>query len=150
MNSTFSLFPNLHHVFMLSCRIFRFFNAFLTRGFMHNFVQSVLGIVNFLTVPPLFRQSLHKGIKLHAQYCAPRSLAKARAHEVFAHHFRLPRRGEKMAHLVFLLCFCIAKKESPAGLSFLWICLLITGWPAPCRLRPFPGRYQRASWQRSP
>ena len=70
-----------------------------------------MGIVNFLTVPPLLRQSLHKGIKLHAQYCAPRSWAKARAHEVFAHHFRLPRRGEKMAHLVFLLCFCIAKKR---------------------------------------
>ena len=50
-------------------------------------------------------------IKLHAQYCAPRSWENARAHEVFAHHFRLPRRGEKMAHLVFLLCFCIAIKR---------------------------------------
>ena len=44
-------------------------------------------------------------IKLHAQYCAPRSWAKARAHEVFAYHFRLPRRGEKMAHLIFCYAF---------------------------------------------
>ena len=57
-------------------------------------------------------REMHFGIKLHAQYCAPRSWAKARAHEVFAHPFRLPRRGGKMAHLVFLLCFCIAKISS--------------------------------------
>ena len=59
------------------------------------------------------------GIKLHAQYCAPRSWAKARAHEVFAHHVRLPRRGEKMAHLVFLLCFCIAKIHRISRCIFL-------------------------------
>ena len=45
------------------------------------------------------------GTKLHAQYCAPQSWAKARAHEVFAHHVRLPRRGEKMAHLAFCYAF---------------------------------------------
>ena len=57
--------------------------------------------------------------KLHTQYCAPRSWAKARAHEVFAHHVRLPRRGEKMAHLVFLLCFCIAKIHRISRCIFL-------------------------------
>ena len=61
---------------------------------------------SYLTISFRFFQ----GTKLHAQYCAPRSWAKARAHEVFAHPFRLPRRGEKMAHL-FLLCVCIAKKR---------------------------------------
>ena len=45
------------------------------------------------------------GIKLHAQYCAPRSQATACAHEVFVHHFRLPRRGEKMAHPVCRYAF---------------------------------------------
>ena len=51
-------------------------------------------------------------IKLHAQYCAPRSWAKARAHEVFTHHFRLPRRGEKMAHLVFAMLLHSKKSEN--------------------------------------
>src|SRR5574344_2795272 len=63
--------------------------------------------VSYFTISFRFFQ----GTKLHAQYCAPRSWAKARAHEVFAHPFRLPRRGGKMAHLVFLLCFCIAKES---------------------------------------
>ncbi len=33
-----------------------------------------------------------------------------------AHHFRLPRRGEEMAHIKFLLCVCIAKRPPRGGL----------------------------------
>lgn len=36
---------------------------------------------------------------------------KKSAHEVFVHHFRLPRRGEKMAHDFILLCKSIAKQQ---------------------------------------
>ena len=32
--------------------------------------------------------------------------------EVLEHHFRLPRRGEEMAHFFIFLCFCIAKNFS--------------------------------------
>ena len=38
-------------------------------------------------------------------------------HEVFVHHFRLPRRGEEMAH--FLFCYAFAdNKTQPAKLPF--------------------------------
>lgn len=50
--------------------------------------------------------------KLHARYSAPRTQANAAAHEVFAHHFRLPQRGGEMAHFRFLLCFCITKNTA--------------------------------------
>ena len=50
--------------------------------------------------------------KLHARYSAPRTQANAAAHEVFAHHFRLPQRGGEMAHLHFLLCFYITKNTA--------------------------------------
>ena len=36
---------------------------------------------------------------------APRKQANASGHEVFAHHFRLPRRGEEMAHADFAMLF---------------------------------------------
>ena len=42
-------------------------------------------------------------------------------HEVFVHHFRLARRGEEMAHFLFLLCFCIAKRPFvPSGDERPW------------------------------
>ena len=50
------------------------------------------------------------GIKLHAGSLHHEN-AQMTVHEVFVHHFRLPRRGEEMAHFLFLLCFCIAKKS---------------------------------------
>ena len=61
VNSTFSVFYNFKSVFMFSCRFFRFFNTFLTRGSVHNIVQSIPDIVNFLTppVPAAFAQG-HK------------------------------------------------------------------------------------------
>ena len=41
---------------------------------------------------------------------------------LFVHHFRLPHRGEEMAHFLFLLCFCIAKNARqaflPAGRNY--------------------------------
>ncbi len=36
--------------------------------------------------------------------------AQRHKHEVFVHHFRLPRRGEEMAHFFFFLCVCIEKR----------------------------------------
>lgn len=39
-------------------------------------------------------------------------MGKSYAHEVFAHHFRLPQRGGEMAHFRFLLCFCITKNTA--------------------------------------
>lgn len=62
---------------------------------------------SFTTAPPS-----NPLIKLHAQHCAPRSWATARAHEVFAPPFHLLRRGGKPAHPVFLPCFSLAKKIS--------------------------------------
>ena len=49
-------------------------------------------------------------IKLHAGSLHHEN-AQMTVHEVFVHPFRLPRRGEEMAHFLFLLCFCIAKKS---------------------------------------
>ena len=53
---------------------------------------------------------LSYGIKLHAGSLHHEN-AQMTVHEVFVHPFRLPRRGEEMAHFLFLLCFCIAKKS---------------------------------------
>jgi len=39
-------------------------------------------------------------MKLHAQ-TAHHENGQSHAHEVFVHHFRLPRRGEEMAHSDF-------------------------------------------------
>ena len=52
---------------------------------------------------------LFADIKLHAGTLHHEN-AQMPVHEVFVHHFRLPRRGEEMAHFLFLLCFCIAKE----------------------------------------
>ena len=47
-------------------------------------------------------------IKLHAQ-TAHRENGQSHAHEVFVHHFRLPRRGEEMAHSDF--CYVLHSKN---------------------------------------
>jgi len=51
------------------------------------------------------------------RFVAPRKEANAFAHGVFAHHFRLPKRGEKMAHSMFALLLH-SKKEDDVRLSF--------------------------------
>ena len=59
--------------------------------------------------PLVWNIKLHAGLLHHEN-------AQMTVHEVFVHPFRLPRRGEEMAHFLFLLCFCIAKSPcSPKG-----------------------------------
>ena len=55
--------------------------------------------------------------KLHAGMLH-RGSAKMPVHEVFVHHFRLPRRGEEMAHFSFFAMQKHSKKsprKSPRG-----------------------------------
>ena len=48
------------------------------------------------------------GIKLHASV-SHRENVQMPVREVFAHQFRLPRRGEELAQFLILLCFRIAR-----------------------------------------
>ena len=47
-------------------------------------------------------------------------MRKCQRMKFFVHHFRLPRRGEEMAHFLFFLCFCIEKtKPMVKAIGFL-------------------------------
>ena len=47
-------------------------------------------------------------------------MRKCQRMKFFVHHFRLPRRGEEMAHFLFFLCFCIEKTKPMAkAIGFL-------------------------------
>ena len=58
------------------------------------------------------------GIKLHASVLHRENM-QLPVHEVFAHQFRLPRRGEELAQFLILLCFRIARGgQKTLGCSF--------------------------------
>ena len=59
-----------------------------------------------------FVKKMQPGIKLHAQ-TAHHENGQSHAHEVFAHHFRLPRKGEEMAPSAF--CYVLHSKNIPWG-----------------------------------
>ena len=54
---------------------------------------------------PISRPGRGFGVKSFMRLAALRKQANVFAHEVLAHHFRLPRRGEEMAHSMFCYAF---------------------------------------------